>query len=318
MKPRLVHLVAPALKAVAAIAECASVTKAAKRLGVTQPALSYQIKQLESAAGAQLFERTRQGMIPTAAGERLIRAARAVRNEIERAEHELDLLESGADGRLRISSECFTAYHWLAGVLAVFRKTYPDVQAEVDVDPSRRPLEALRGGQVELLLTTEPPSDTRFKVTALFDDEMVAVVPPEHPLAGRKYLRPKDFVDQSVFVWNLERSDLFNLVLRPAGVRPRYTAEVPITEALVEMVRSGIGIGVLASWTVQPELDAGDLVSVRVTKEGIRRHWYGVWTDAPSTPAYVAHFLDVLVKTLEGPIAAAVNRRRSQLKAATG
>lgn len=296
MKSGLDHLVPPALKAIAAVAECSSVTKAAKRLGVTQPALSYQIKQLENAADVRLFERTRQGMTPTAAGNRLVRAARAVRAEIERAGHELDLLKSGADGRLRISSECFTAYHWLARVLVVFRETFPSVQVEVDVDVSRRPLEALQDGQLELLLTTQRPSDPRFEVTALFEDEMVAVMPPEHPLARRKYLSPRDFADQSVFVWNLERSDLFNLVLRPAGVRPRYAAEVPITEAMVEMVRSGIGISVLASWTVQPELDAGDLVSVRVTKKGIRRHWYGVWTERASTPAYVEHFLAVLTK----------------------
>ncbi len=310
MNRKLDYLLPSALKAVATIAECSSVTKAAERLGLTQPALSYQIKQLERAVGAPLFERTRRGMMPTAVGERLVRAALAVRLEIERAERELELLENGADGRLRISSECFTTYHWLAGVLAAFRKAYPGVQVEVNVDASRRPLEALRGGQVDVVLTTEPPDDQTFTVDGLFDDEMVAVMPPDHPLAARRYLRPKDFADQSVLVWNLERSDLFNLVLRPAGVRPRYTAEVPITEALVEMVRSGIGISVLATWTVQPELEAGDLVKVRVTKEGIRRRWHGVWKDTPSTPPYVAHFLSVLGKTLEAPMRAAAGRAR--------
>lgn len=317
MATLLDSLAPTALKAVAAIADCGSVTRAAELLGLTQPALSYQIKHLEAATGTQLFERTSKGMVPTPAGERLVRAARAVRNEIERAEHDLQLLESGTEGRLRISSECFTAYHWLAGVLSTFRQAYPSVQIEIDVDPSQRRLDALRGGQVEIVLTTAPPSEPRLTVSPLFDDEIVAVMPPDHPLAERAFLKPRDFIDQSLLLWNIEQSDLINLVLRPAGVRPQYATEVRITEAIVEMVKSGLGITVLASWTVQPELDSGELVSVRVTKNGLRRRWHGVWRNSPSTPPYVAHFLSVLSETLEGPMSVG-QRRRSQLKIAAG
>lgn len=295
------NLTLTALRAVAAIAESGSVTGAAETLNLSQPALSYQIRQVETRVGARIFDRTRDGMIPTAAGERLARAARAVDAELERAERDVERLLAGEEGVLRISSECFTAYHWLAGVLCAFRRKYPKVQVEIDVTTSRRPLEALRHGDLDIVLTTVPPDDSTLRVTPLFDDEIVAVMPSDHPLASRPWLAAPDFADQAVLVFSEEASDLFNLVLRPAGVRPRYVADVRVTEAIVEMVKAGLGISVLASWVVQPELEAGDLVGVRVTGDGIHRSWTGITCPRAGAPDYVPYFLAALVETLEAP-----------------
>lgn len=295
------NLTLASLRAVAAVAETGSVTTAARTLNVTQPALSYQIRQLETLLEAEIFDRTRDGMIPTPAGERLVRAARGVEAELERAERDVERILAGDEGLLRISSECFTAYHWLPGVLRNFRLEYPEVQVEIDVTTSRRPLEALRHGDLDLVLTTVPPTGSGFQVTPLFDDEIVAVMPPDHPLASSSFLSAADFADQSVLVFSEEASDLFNLVLRPAGVSPRYVADVRVTEAIVEMVKAGLGISVLASWVVQPELEAGELVSVRVTREGICRSWTGITYPEGGTPAYVPCFLSALVATLGAP-----------------
>ena len=302
-RKRLDSLESPALRAIATIAECGTVSKAAKRLQLTQPALSYQIKKLEAEAGTALFWRTRRGMVPTAAGERLIQAARAVRSTVARAGEELRLLRSGAEGRLRISTESSTAYHWLAGTLSAFRPRYPRVQVEVAV--ARRPLEALQGGRIDILLTTEPHSEAELTATPLFDDELLAIMPADHPLAKRAHLKATDFAEQSVLVWDGKRSELLSLLLRPAGVRPRYLAEVPVTEVLVEMVRSGLGISVVASWAVLPELDAGELVGVRLTKAGMHCRWFGVWRNRPATPRYVADFLSVLTEATGGEAGAA-------------
>ena len=283
-----------ALRAVAAVADQGSVTAAARRLGVTQPALTYQLRRLEAELGGPLFERSRRGMTPTPAGPRLLRAARAVLEEIEHGARDIERIVSGQEGVLRISSECFTTYHWLPEVLTTFRDRFPDVKIEVDVDPSRRPIEAVEHGDLDVALTTVPPTDPQFTLTPLFDDEIVAVMRPDHPLAGRPYLDAEDFADESVLVYSQSQSDVFNLVLQPAGVQPRHTSDVFVTEAIVEMVKAGVGISVMASWIVQPELDAGTLGCVRVTKQGIRRQWTGVTRRSKSTPPYVSHFLTVL------------------------
>ena len=294
---RLPSLESPALRAIATVAECGTVSRAAKRLRLSQPALSYQIKKLEAEAGTPLFWRTRRGMIPTTAGERLIQAARAVRSAVEQAGEELRLLRSGADGRLRISSECSTAYHWLAAALTAFRSRFPRVQVEVAVE--RRPIEALEAGRIDIVLTTEPQGEGELGATPLFDDEQVAIVPVEHPLAGRDHLEARDFAEQAVLVWDVRRSELPTLLLRPAGVRPGRLEEVRVTEVLVEMVKSGLGIGVVPSWPVQPELGAGELAGLRVTRDGMPCQWFGVWRDSPARPPYVACFLAMLAETME-------------------
>jgi LysR family transcriptional regulator for metE and metH len=295
------RLTLTALRCVAAVAECGSVGKAAQALHVTQPALSYQIGQIASLLGAPVFDRTRAGMVPTPAGARLVRAARAVDREIDRAARDIRLLLSGGEGSLRISSECFTAYHWLPAVLRRFRREYPGVNVEIDVSSSRRPLEALTQGDLDVVLTTVPPETAGVSVTPLFDDEVVAILPPDHPFKSRRYLTPRDFADQSILVFSEEASDLFNLVLRPAGVRPRHVAEVKVTEAIVEMVKAGLGISALASWVVQPELEKGDLISVRVTRHGLRRSWSGITLPEGSAPPYVHRFLATLVASLAAP-----------------
>ena len=273
-------------------------SRAAKRLRLTQPALSYQIKKLEAEAGTPLFWRTRRGMIPTAAGERLIQAARAVRSAVEQAGEDLRLLRSGADGRLRISSECSTAYHWLAAALAAFRSRYPRVEVEVAVE--RRPIEALEAGRIDVVLTTEPRGEGELGATPLFGDEQLAIVPVDHQLAGREYLQAGDFAEQAVLVWDVKRSELPALLLRPAGVRLGHMTEVRVTEVLVEMVKSGLGIGVVPSWPVRPELSSGELAGIRVTRDGMPCQWFGVWRDSPARPPYVSGFLAMLAESMEG------------------
>lgn len=295
------RLTLASLRAMAAVAEFGSVRTAARVLTITPPAVSYQISQLSAALGTPLFERTRDGMVPTPVGERLARAARTVERELDRVEMDIQSMQAGGEGLLRISSVCFTAYHWLAFVLKRFREEYPDVHVEVDVDASRRPLEAVARGELDVVLTTEPPTGPGVRVTPLFDDEIVAVMPPDHPLASRKYLTPRHFANESVLVFSEEVSDLFNLVLRPAGVRPRYVAEVRVTEAIVAMVKAGVGISALASWIVKPELESGELVAVRVTRRGIRRSWSGVTRAKGPAPAYIDHFLAILADNLKVP-----------------
>lgn len=312
------QLTLPSLRAVATVAEAGSVTRAAERLEVTQPALSYQIRRIEKALGSELFERTREGMVPTRIGSRVVRAARNIEKELLRAEQDVERLLTGDRGLLRISSECFTAYHWLPNVLRVFRHEYPEVDVEIDVaTSSRRPFEALKQGDLDLVLTTVPPLGSGFETTPLFDDEIVAVVTPDHEFCSRGHLSAKDFAKEHVLVFRKEASDLFNLVLRPAGVQPRNVTEVRVTEAIVEMVKAGLGISVLASWVVQPELESGELVSVRVTRGGIMRSWSGISRADRSVPRHASAFLSALVGSLEaqgtdgshrGPRQAAVSR----------
>src|SRR5215510_4912718 len=101
------------LRLVAAIAEEGGVTRAGNRLHLTQSALSHQLRDVEDRLGSALFERVGKRMILTDAGERLLRTARVVLDEIHQAEHDIRRASSGRQGVLRIATQCYTNYHWL-------------------------------------------------------------------------------------------------------------------------------------------------------------------------------------------------------------
>src|SRR5262245_19557925 len=115
---RPLHLDLRHLRLVAAVAESGGQTRAARRLNLTQSALSHQLRELESRIGAPLFIRASRRMVLTATGERILGTARRVLHEVEALERDLVAESaSGGAGVVRLATECYTVYHWLPGVV---------------------------------------------------------------------------------------------------------------------------------------------------------------------------------------------------------
>jgi LysR family transcriptional regulator for metE and metH len=293
-----VHLEVRHLRLVAAIADAGGVTRAGKVLFLTQSALSHQLRDIERRLGAALFVRAGRRMVLTPAGERLLESARTILRDLERAEAEISARAAGGPtGLLRVATECYTCYHWLPPVLEGFRAAWPGVELRLVPEATRRPLASLKVGDLDLAIVghrvdQDPPTipGRRLGTTTLFDDELVAIVAPSHHLAQRKHIDEQDFADEHVLLYNLrdEESTLLNDVLRPAGVRPARLSRIELTEAIVELVKAGMGIAMMARWAVAPHLQAGTLVALPITKRGLHRRWTAVYrVDAISEPFMV-------------------------------
>src|SRR5688500_16393016 len=113
------------LKLVHEIAEQGGVTRASKRLFLTQSAVSHQLLELERRLGTALFHRAGKRMVPTAAGQRVLTSARSTLEELERLEEELRRIAQGQEAVIRIATECYTCYHWLPSLLAKFHDRFP-------------------------------------------------------------------------------------------------------------------------------------------------------------------------------------------------
>jgi LysR family transcriptional regulator for metE and metH len=262
------------LRLMTAIAEEGGVTRAARRLFLTQSALSHQLAALEDRLGTRLFLRLGRRMALTPAGQRLVRSAGRLLEDLERTEQEVTRLGSDRGGVLRLATECYTCYHWVPPLLREFALKWPAVELRIVADATRRPLEALREGRLDLAVVSTPARDRRFALTPLFSDELVAVVAPGHPLAGRPWLRAADFAGENLILYTSpEESTAFQKLLVPAGVTPRQVSEIQLTEAIVEMVKAGLGISVLARWSVAPQLAAGTLRAARLGRRGLLRKW---------------------------------------------
>jgi LysR family transcriptional regulator for metE and metH len=241
-------------------------------------------------------------MVLTPAGERLRESAATILAAIRRAQADALGVAAEREQILRFSTECYTCYHWLPGALREFQRRFPKVEPRIVADVTRRPLPALLKGQLDLAIVHSPVRDRRLAVTPLFTDEMVAVVPPGHPWAARRFVTADDFADEHFLSYTMSRAEstLFQEVLLPAGVIPRQVSQVELTEAIIELVKAGLGIGVLARWAVAPHVRAGTLATARITEQGIQRAWSAAVVRRKVLPEHVRAFIAVLSRSVVG------------------
>ncbi|MGH9746052.1 MAG: LysR family transcriptional regulator [Candidatus Acidiferrales bacterium] len=286
------------LKVVAAIAEEGSVTRAGTRLHLTQSALSHQLRDAEEQLGRPLFERRNRKMTLTAAGERLLRSARAVMNELDQAERDIQCSSSETRGVLRLTTQCYTAYHWLASRLKGFQKKYPGVEVQLVPEATANPFEALLGEKLDLAITHAPARNRRIQYTPLFRDELVVIVAPGHTWAARPFVIAKDFATEDLIIYPPKKeSTLLLQFLNPARISPRKIREVMLTEAIVGLVKARMGVAVVTKWSVAPQLASGELAAVRLTRDGFYREWSVAQRRSKSAPAYLDEFIRLLAQT---------------------
>lgn len=284
------------LRLIKAIVEEGGVTRASARLHLTQSALSHQLREAENRLGARLFLRTGRRLVLTEAGRRLHELALDVLPRIDGAEERIREMARGETGVIRLSTECYTSYHWLPALMRRFRLVYPRVELKIVMEATHRPLEKLLAGELDLAVTSDPVEDPRIRYVKLFRDEMVAVVPESHPWAGRSCVEAEDFADQHLIIHSppMETVSVHQFVLAPAGVSPKSVVALPLTEAAVEMVRAEMGVTVMARWALRPYLRLGGLTTVRVGSKGLRRdHFIAVPSDR-RLPEYVDRFIEFL------------------------
>lgn len=130
----------------------------------------------------------------------------------------------------------------------------------------------------------------------LFKDEMVVIMSPDHPLASRPYVSARDFASEHLLVYALPKEELtiYQKVLVPAGVSPKHLSRVELTEAIIEMVKAGLGIGVMARWAIRPHLEARTLRALPLTARGFHRRWSAAMIRHKATPPYVSCFVELL------------------------
>ena len=177
------------LKLLSAIADTGSVTEAGKRLHLTQSALSHQLRDAEDMLGTALFLRLGKKMVLTAAGDSLLATARHVLDELRCAETKIHGLNGGTRGMVRLSTECYTCYHWLPPVLKKFHSRYADVQINIDAASTHHPTEAVLNGDLDVAIVSTAPKNKSLRTTPMFEDLMVLVMATRSP-SGRVRKRP--------------------------------------------------------------------------------------------------------------------------------
>jgi LysR family transcriptional regulator for metE and metH len=274
-----------------------SITRASARLHLTQSALSHQLKNLEDRLGTQLFERNGRTMQITPAGERLLESAAVVLRELKTAEEEICSLASSPRGLVRIATQCYTCYWWLPRLLRSFNREFPDVEVAIELEATRRPIEALLAGKLDVAITNRKVADRRLRYRQLFEDELVAVVAKDHPLAGAPHIPLEAFQNETLILHNPATDNGFmQKILYPAGIVPAKVLVVQLTEAILELVQTGMGISVLAQWAINEQLNRREVVGVKIGKSGVHRQWHAVTIANKRKPKYLEGLISMLAR----------------------
>ncbi|HEY1263113.1 MAG TPA: LysR family transcriptional regulator [Terriglobales bacterium] len=284
------------LRLLAAVADTGSVTEAGRRLHLTQSALSHQLRDAEERLGTALFLRLGKRMVLTEAGQRLLVSARKVLDELRSTESQIEGMNGSARGVIRLSTECYTCYHWLPPVLKRFHSRFPKVDVRIDAEATHHALQCLLEGRLDvaIMVCTTPPRNKSLRITPMFEDEMLLVMAPDHPLASRTHINPRELEGETALIYPPREESTFIKVLREAGVEAGRVLEIPLTEAIIHLAASGSGVGFLARWAVMAHEDEGKVVARPLSSKGYRRQWHAVTLRNQPAPPYLLEFLEAL------------------------
>lgn len=278
-----------------ALEEGGTLTAAAARLCLTQPALTHQIRHLESRLKTPLWEREGRGVRLTQAGRYLSDVGKRILPTFERAEETLRSFAEGKRGLLRIGVECYPCFEWLLDKVRTVLRRLPDLDVDVVQRFQFSGHEALENRQVDLLITADPRARGEFHYEPLFDYELLLAVGKGHRFARKRHVVPADFLDQVVLTYPLgpERLDLFSRFLNPASVVPAKRVPIEATEVMLQMVAAGRGICTLPDWIVSKHKRDLGLTGLKLGPKGFRKRLYAAVRKSDLGIGYIGEFFEI-------------------------
>jgi DNA-binding transcriptional LysR family regulator len=243
-----------------------SFSKAASRVFRTQPAVSIAIRRLEQEIGLPLLERSQKTPVLTEAGQVVFDYAQRIlglRDEVGQAIQDLQHLKSG---RVRVGANESTSLYLLPELILSFREQYPDVKVEIYRQVSSRLPRELLDRNIDLGLMAFEPVDRELEAFPVLKDELVLIMSPKHPLAGRSVVKVKELGQEPFVAHNVNSGsrakviDTFARQHTPLNI----TLELATIETIKRFVQKRVGLAFVPRMCVREELARGVLVSVPV------------------------------------------------------
>jgi LysR family transcriptional regulator for metE and metH len=280
-------------KLIAAVAKTGSLTKAAQLLCLTPSALSHQLRDIEARINTKIFTRSNNSLVLTHAGKALLQSSNIILDEIKKVTDELNATQSGTTGMVRMTTECSTCYHWLPTILKTYQKEFPKIDVRLNTSGTPSPLELLLSSAIDVAVVYRRSNHKTIGYIDLFADDVVALVPTGHPLESRKYLIAKDFANETYITHSqhIEQSIFYETFLKPKNVKPKNVLHIHLTETVLDMVKEGLGITVMARWLVAPCIDQSKIKMIALNPHGLKRKWFIATTIKNAQSKYMSQFI---------------------------
>jgi len=274
---RLRDLTIRQLRSLAALAASGSITAAASRVNLTQPAVTQQLLNLQKLAGLPLLQRTSEGMRLTEAGLELLALSQRIEASIVASELSLGALAGKAGGKVSIGAVS-TAKYFVPNAIAAFSKLHPKIEMKLSIGNRETIRRAVYDYEMDIAIMGRPPSDAEFEIQLIGDHPHIMIASSQHPLARRSGLSALDLCDD-VFITREVGSGtrlLMEALFEATNLQPKIGMEMGSNETIKQAVIAGLGIAFISAHTVATELDDGRLVYLDVDGLPVVRQWFVV------------------------------------------
>lgn len=249
------------------VAKLLSFTKAAETLHMTQPAVTFQIRQLEEHFNTRLFDRTHNRISLTTTGERVFEYAERILMLYGEMDNAVRELTGDVSGVLMIGASTTIAEYVLPSLLGEFKGTHPGINIRLSVSNSVGVVHMVENNTVDVGIVESPISNKNLSITVCWHDELVFICRPDHPMAKQKNVPVNQLLDQP-FICREEGSGTRDYIRNYLLERQIEMGEIPVSlevgspEAVKSAVEAGLGVSVVSRATVSKELELKSLVAI--------------------------------------------------------
>jgi DNA-binding transcriptional LysR family regulator len=251
------------------VARLLSFTKAAETLHMTQPAVTFQVRQLEEHFNTRLFDRTHNRISLTDAGTKVYEYADGIFELYAEMENAIREMTGEISGALTIGASTTIAEYMLPTLLGDFKEKYPDVTIHLKVSNSEGIVSMVENNTIDLGVVESPVGNKNLMVESCKRDRLVAIVPPGHPLERRGAIEFSELLEFP-FICREEGSGTREVIneylhkLQYSGVTLKIAMELGSPEAVKGAVEAGMGVSVVSRATIQKELRLSTLVELNL------------------------------------------------------
>jgi LysR family transcriptional regulator for metE and metH len=258
-----------------AVVTSRSVSAAARELHLTPPAISLQLRDLETTIGIPLLERSESGLIPTLAGQELYAASLEIRGSLSRLAEVINELK-GVDHGIVSVGVVSTARYFAPTALAAFNKLHPDIRIQLQVGNRETTLQKLESMDIDFAITGFPPSHFAVTKKLIGQHPQIVIAPPGHPLATQSEIKLSALKDETFLLREPGSGTrtVANKLFSRSKSLPRQGLEFGSNETIKQAVMADMGIAVISAHTVAAELSEGRLVALDIKGLPINRKWY--------------------------------------------
>jgi DNA-binding transcriptional LysR family regulator len=282
------------LEVLMAVAQEKSFSRAAEKLHRTQPAISQAIRRLETEIGEPLFDRSSKDGTMTAEGRVLFGLAQQIMNLRHSAHAAIKDLKGLQRGKLSLSANEYTVMYLLP-LLPAFRARHPHIKIEVKRSLASRISSEILARETEIGIVSFKPNDAAITSVAVLTDDLALIVPPNHPLAGKKIVSVRELGAESFVAHNVPSPYRERVVRTFEKYRTplNISLEMPTLEAIKRFVEGGMGVALVPRLTAQAEIARGQVAALAVREMKLERRLYLVYRKGATLSHAARAFLRV-------------------------